>query len=153
MNPEILQKLGRFCSYRERSASELLQKLNDLGVDSEEKLDYLNHLKELDVLNEERFARSFVRGKFRMKAWGRVRLQLELKHKQIPEELIERAISEEIDESAYLDQVDRAIEKKLSKLKEKNMYKRKAALVRYLQQRGFELDLIYERISRLEDDQ
>ena len=88
-----------------------------------------------------------------MTAWGRVRLQLELKHKQIPEELIERAISEEIDESAYLDQVDRAIEKKLSKLKEKNMYKRKAALVRYLQQRGFELDLIYERISRLEDDQ
>ena len=94
-----------------------------------------------NFLNEERFARSFARGKFRIKKWGRIKIKLELKKKSIYSKCIEYAM-QEIDSDTYYDTLKEILLKKSLLEKETHPYKRKAKLTRYLVSRGFEYDLI-----------
>jgi len=151
LKPDILEKLGAYCSYRERCIQEVEEKLERLNVAPSNKEAYINHLLELDVINEERFCNSFVRGKFRIKGWGRIKIRAALRRNKLSEDLISRSLEEVIPDKDYLALMDELISKKASRIKEKNKYKRNASLMRYLHQRGFETDLIYDRINSLEE--
>src|SRR5438045_176735 len=93
-------KLRQYCAYQERSHSEVQQKLWDLGVWKSEHGDIIASLIEDDYLNEERFAKAFVGGKFRMKDWGRKKIYYGLKEKGVSDYVIKRAMKE-IDDEAY----------------------------------------------------
>ena len=150
LNPQLLEKLGRFCSFRERCVKEVEDKLFRLGLDPKESSQYIDHLIELDVLNERRFVQAFVRGKFSVKSWGKKKISNALAQKGIDPSLVQEALSEFIDEENYNASLDLLIERKLPKIKHTDKYKRNASLVRYLQQKGFELNLIFERLNRIE---
>src|SRR5690606_23380424 len=93
-------------------------------------------------LNEERFARSFVRGKFNQKSWGRIKIRVELKKRKIPAKMIESALSE-IDEVNYLQTLENLFEKKKQSLKnERESFKKKAKIRNYLLQKGYESEII-----------
>lgn len=94
-------------------------------------------------LNEERFARSFVRGKFRIKKWGRNKIKQELKFREISAPLIKIAFTE-IDEEIYLSTLSELAEKKLNLIKELDPIKRKKKLINYLLQKGYEPQLIFD---------
>ena len=75
---EALSKLQKYCSYQDRCHKEVEQKLKEMRMISEASDQIIMSLIDGDYLNEERFALAFVRGKFKIKKWGRHRLTSEL---------------------------------------------------------------------------
>ncbi len=104
----------------------------------------VTHLIQENYLNEERFARAFARGKFRIKKWGRNRIVSELKQRAISKYNIKAALSE-IDDNDYLTTFDELAEKRIREIKETHPQKRKKKLVDYLLYRGWESNLVYEK--------
>ena len=68
---EILRKLEQYCVYQDRCHKEVEQKMREFNLIPEAKEYILLSLLKHDFLNEERFAKSFARGKFRIKKWGK----------------------------------------------------------------------------------
>jgi regulatory protein len=97
---DALLKLQAYCAYQDRCHSEVRSKLLDLGIYGDDLEDIIVALIEDNFLNEERYARSYARGKFRIKQWGRLRIRRELKFRKISDYCIRKAM-EEIDENDY----------------------------------------------------
>ena len=68
---EALSKLQKYCSYQDRCHKEVEQKLKELRMIPEAADQIIMTLIDGNYLNEERFALAFVRGKFKIKKWGR----------------------------------------------------------------------------------
>ena len=106
------------------------------------------HLIQENYLNEERFAKSYARGKFNIKKWGRNRITNELKQRNITQYNINLALKE-IDDGVYLETLDAMANKRLEAIKETNVQKRKRKLADYLLYRGWESHLVYGKIQEL----
>ena len=91
---EALAKMQRYCAYQERCHEEVRSKLLNMGVYSDWREEIIVQLIEENFLNEERFARSFARGKFRIKQWGRNRIRQELKKRKISDYCVRKAMEE-----------------------------------------------------------
>lgn len=143
---EVKQKLVNYCVYQDRCHKEVEEKMRDFVLIEEAKEEILLYLLRENYLNEERFTRSFIRGKFYQKSWGKTKLRLELLSRGIPEKLILKSM-DEIDESDYENTILRTYEKYYEKQNSKNEFERKAKTIRYLLSRGFE----YEEVRRLID--
>jgi regulatory protein len=138
---EALLKLQNYCSYQERCHQEVQQKLIGMRMIPEAIDQIMVHLLEHNFLNEERFAKTYVSGKFRIKKWGRRRLTLELKKRDISKFNINQALSE-IDENVYIETFNTLAEKKCNHIKETNTIKKKKKLIDYLLYRGWEPHLV-----------
>ena len=103
---------------------------------------------QFNFLNEERYARSFARGKFRIKKWGKLKIRMALKKREVNFKCIDFAMLE-IDEKTYLNTLRELLQKKNDILKETNLYKRKMKLINYLVNRGYEYDLISDSLVEL----
>jgi len=135
------EKIQAYCAYQERCHQEVTKKLKSWGLIPDAVDMLIGDLMEFNFLSEERYARSFSRGKFRIKKWGRVKIRMELKKREIYSKCIDFAM-EEIDADDYYDTLKEVLQKKSRLEKESNPYKRKAKLTRYLVSRGYEYDLI-----------
>jgi regulatory protein len=138
---EALQKLRQYCAYQERSHSEAQQKLWDLGVRRADHNEVISALIEDDYLNEERFAKAFAGGKFRMKDWGRRKILYALKEKRVSDYCIRQAMKE-IPEDDYRKTLERLAEKKWTELKGEQYLMRQKKTQDYLLQKGYESDLV-----------
>ncbi len=145
---EARQKLEYYCSYQERCHKEVEQKLRDMKMIPEARNIILLHLIQNNYLNEERFTKTFVRGKFRIKKWGRRRLTLELRKKDISKVNINLAL-EEIEEPVYIEVFNELSEKKANSIRETNKLKKKKKLKDYLLYRGWETHLVYDKVNEL----
>lgn len=108
----------------------------------------LLHLMRHDFLNEERFSRSFARGKFRIKNWGKQRIIRELKIKNISSYNIKTALKE-IDDELYIKTIEKIAASKNNTIKESNLFKKKKKIYDYLYRKGYESSLIQETIQKL----
>jgi len=140
---ELKQKAENFCAYQERSQKEVVQKLHDLGADSNEIDLVIVHLIEHNFLNEERFARNFVNGKHSIKKYGKIRIISELKRKNISTNTIDKAL-EEISDEQYQNTFMQLAEKIWNSITEKNITKKKKKFYDNLFSKGYEMDLINE---------
>ncbi len=145
---EATKKLEGYCAYQERCHKEVTGKLWEMRMIPEAIDKIVVHLIEHNYLNEERFAKSFARGKFNIKKWGRQRITSELKFRNISRFNIKTALKE-IDDSGYLTTFDELADKRLAQLTEKNPQKRRKKLADYLLYRGWESDLVYAKIKEL----
>jgi regulatory protein len=145
---EARGKLETFCSYQERCAWELRRKLFEKGISGPAAEKILAELEASGFVDDERFARSYARGKFRIKKWGRVRIRQELKLREISASTIQKGLSE-IDGEEYFATLEREAEKKWEKTKETDAYKKRYLVTKYLMSKGFEQDLIQEALSTL----
>lgn len=145
---DIKTAIYRYCNYQKRCHQEVRNKLYELGGSKTEVEELIAELISVDLLNEERYARSFVRGKFRMKKWGRKKILQELKKHKISEYCIRKAM-QEIDPQEYDIVCGKLAEKKWNELKAENKYARKAKLFRYMLQKGYENDVINDLINQL----
>lgn len=145
---QALQKLRQYCAYQERSHSEVIQKLWELGVRKAEHDEIVSSLIEEDYLNEERFAIQFAGGKFRMKNWGRKRIYYALKEKKVSEYNIRKAMKE-IPDDAYEKTLLQLAEKKYASLKDEQYLVRKKKTMDYLMQKGYEPELVTKALSSL----
>lgn len=146
MDDSTLQKLKHFCAYQERSQYEVRSKLLELKIYGDDLENYIVALIEENYLNEERFAKAYAGGKFRVKQWGRIKIIQGLKQHHISAYCIKQGMAE-IDEVEYLRVFELEAGKKLQSLeKERSDWTKKAKLRNFLLQRGFEDEYIYEFI-------
>ncbi len=145
-----LEKLQRYCAYQDRCHKEVRSKLLDLGMYGDDLEDIIVSLIQDDFLNEERFARSYARGKFRMKKWGRVKITRELKFRNISPYCLKKGLSE-INEEEYLGVLMELLVKKSGSLREKDRYKKRKKLFDYALNKGFETELIRICLKDLTD--
>ncbi|WP_418636323.1 regulatory protein RecX [Winogradskyella sp.] len=143
---EAQAKLEHYCAYQERCHKEVRQKLRDMNMIPEAIDLIIVHLIRHNFLNEERFAKAFVRGKFRIKKWGKNRLRRELKFREISKYTIDAALNE-IDLEDYYATLDVLVQKRIAQVKAPNDYKKKKKVADYLLYRGWESHLIYERLN------
>ncbi len=145
---EAKKKLEHYCAYQERCHKEVTQKLKDMHMIPEAIDVIIVHLLQHNFLNEERFAKIFVSGKFKIKKWGKRRLTLELKRKDIGKVNINQALNE-IGEAEYIEVFNDLAEKKAVLIKETDKWKKKKKLIDYLLYRGWESHLVYEKVNEL----
>jgi len=145
---EIKRKIEQYCIYQDRCHKEVENKLKEYRLIPEAREHILLHLLEHNFLNEERFSKSFARGKFRIKKWGRDRITRELKFRDISSYNIKTALKE-IDEEAYFNTLYDLVEKKNNQMKEVNIFKRKKKVIDALLYKGFERDLIYKTVNEM----
>lgn len=143
---QAVQKLRQYCAYQERSHSEAVQKLWDLGVRKAEHDEILSLLIEDNYLNEERFAIQYAGGKFRIKDWGRKKIYYALKEKGVSEYCIKKAIKS-IAEEDYQKTLYTLADKKYASLKGEQYLVRKKKTMEYLMQKGFEPNLVTAAVA------
>ena len=144
-----LTKAEHFCAYQERAQQEVRDKLYDWGLWPDAVENIIIQLIGGNFLNEERFAKSYVQGKFRQKGWGRIKIKQGLKFKKIPDGLLKKALLT-IDGDDYLEMLNKILVKKAALLTEKMPYKRLYKLQQYALSRGFEADLINDVLKNSE---
>ena len=133
---ELQKKMEYYCVYQDRCHQEVERKMTEYQLIPEAKEKILLHLMQHNFLNEERFSRSFARGKFRIKNWGKQRIVRELKNKNISNYNIKSALKE-INEDEYLQTIYRITENRNNSITEKNIYKRKKKLQDFLLRKGY----------------
>ena len=145
---EALLKLQNYCAYQERCHQEVRQKLKEMRMIPNAIDIIIVHLLEHNFLNEERFAKTYVSGKFRIKKRGKYRLTSALKKKDISKHNINLAISQ-IPSNEYIEVFNVLAEKKANSIREKDTWKKKKKLVDYLLYRGWESHLVYDKVNEL----
>lgn len=146
---EALQKLEHFCAYQERCHDEVVSKLYSLKMTSDEIDLIVVQLIEGNFLNETRFACSFARGKHRMKYWGKIRITNELKARHISSTNITLALKE-ISAEEYFETFENLSERGWNSIHEQNALKKRKKFCDYMLRRGYESDLVYEKVKELE---
>ncbi|WP_372774901.1 regulatory protein RecX [Mangrovibacterium sp.] len=139
------------CSRAEKSPASIQQKLQQWGLDDRETDSVMQRLFEEKYLDEERFARSYVRDKFRFNQWGRVKIAYHLKAERISSVVIQSALEEIIDDD-YRETIRKLMQEKIRKTKAANSYDLRAKVFRFAQSRGFESDLIFSIFDQLVND-
>jgi regulatory protein len=146
-----LQKIQRFCAYQERCHKEVRFKLIELGIYGDDLEELMVSLIGDNFLNEERFAKTYARGKFRLKQWGKLRIIGELKARDISDYCIKRAM-EEIDETEYVNTLRGIISKRKglesNTLDAFSLYQK---LAQYAISRGYEPDLVWRVINEKDE--
>jgi len=138
---KILGKLQKYCAYQERCHQEVRMKLLKLKVYGDDLEEIMADLVKDNYLNEERFARAYARGKFRIKSWGRIRIKNELKRRQISAYCMRKAMSE-IDDEAY-EKVSVEVAKSLMRrYKDLGDFEKKRKVIAGMQRRGYEYEVI-----------
>lgn len=139
-----------YLGYRDRSVKEMKVKLTQKGY-PEEIIDMvLEILTKANLLNDERFAIAFSRGKIEGRSWGPEKIRTELYVKGIEKELIEQVVREMFEEYSQFDLIRKLLTKRLryqDKLEQKDMKRH----IDFLKRRGFRWDMIREVISEYEN--
>ena len=148
---EITAKLEYYCSYQERCHKEVQEKLRSFSVTSEEADAITVHLITNNFLNEERFACAFARGKHRIKKWGKKRITQELQFRNITTYNINKAL-QEINTEEYYNTFHELAENHWHNILERNEMKKKKKFCDYLLRKGWESNLIYEKLNELSNE-
>ena len=146
---EALQKLEHFCAYQDRCHDEVVTKLYSLKMSPEEIDIIIVKLIEDNFLNETRFACSFARGKHRIKHWGKIRIVNELKIRHISVTNINLALKE-ITSEEYEMTFDQLSQRCWENLTERNSLKKRKKFCDYMLRRGYESNLVYDKVKELE---
>jgi regulatory protein len=143
---EARQKIYRYCAYQERSHHEVRDKLYSYGLFKDEVEEILSQLITEGFLNEERFAKAFAGGKFRMQKWGRIKIIHELEARGLTPNCIKAGLKE-IDEQSYLITLRELLNRKAGETSEENIFVKRDKLARYAIQKGFEPELVWSIIK------
>jgi regulatory protein len=141
---QAIQRIRHYCAYQERAQQEVRDKLYELGMTKDEVEEIMSDLIADNFLNEERFAIQFAGGHFRIKGWGKVKIQHALQQKRVSSYNIKIGLKA-IDEDAYLKTLQQLATKKWNSLKGERGLSRMAKTYAFLNQRGFE-PILYQPI-------
>lgn len=148
---EAQKKLEHYCAYQERCHQEVNTKLKSYGMIAAARNQIIGHLIAQNYLNESRFAQSFARGKFRIKKWGKERIERELKCKQISPYNIRLGLKE-IDPTEYMETLESLAQKFWKTHIDKPPSFRKKKVYTALKYRGWETEHIFDCLNRLESE-
>ncbi|MBI1770158.1 MAG: RecX family transcriptional regulator [Bacteroidetes bacterium] len=145
---EALSKIYRYCAYQERSHREVKGKLFEYGLPSSEVDEILARLITEGFLNEERYAKAFAGGKFRMMKWGKLKIQRELEMEGLTSKCVSRGLAE-IDPKDYSKTLLSLVKKKSIQIVESDPFKKKNKIARFAIGKGYEPELVWELLNKL----
>lgn len=145
---EIEYKIQIYCSYQERCHKEVYIKLKEFAICETQINEILTNLITKNYLNESRFSKLFTRSKFNIKSWGKIKIKNELRKRNISSQNIKIAL-EEINDLLYKKKLDDIFDKKLSSLSGFQKEVKKQKMFQYLNYRGWESSLVYEKINEI----
>ncbi len=145
-----IERIKNYCALQDRCQWDVLEKMREWGLQQTTKDHILEILINDKFIDEERYAISFCRGKFRIKNWGKRKITNELKRKQISTICINIGL-QEIDNEKYNTVLEKLFHQKKATLKDKNHFTRKTKIANFLIQRGFESNLVWDKIRELSD--
>ncbi len=146
---EALTKAMSQCSRRELCRSEVESRLESWGVPQKDSIKIINLLTKENFINEERYARAFVKDKFNYNKWGKIKITAHLKSKKVSSEAIRNGL-ESIDNDLYLNTLKALMQSHRRTVKAKNQYDLKAKMLRFGLSRGFESNLLYDILNDLD---
>lgn len=141
-------KLYRYCAYQERCHQEVEQKLSELGVRGDHIDEIISHLISEGFLNEERFAKNFASGKFRLKHWGKLKIKRELEQRNLSHHNVRVGLREIADEE-YAHSLKQLLSKKAHLLEEPNLFVLRDKASKFAIQKGFEPELVWEVLKEI----
>lgn len=144
----VFDKAALLCSRAEKCTSEIQEKLKLWGLSSEESEPVIEQLVAEKYFDDERFARAYVKDKFRFNHWGKQKIAHMLRAKNISTEILELAF-EEIEEEGYSDELRKLLADKEKSIKAKDKYDKRNKLMRFALGRGFESNKIYAVLKEL----
>lgn len=147
---EAYQKLSALCAMSEQCCWDVEKKMKRWEMPEELMKRVVMKLVQEKFIDEQRFAKAFVRDKFRYNHWGRVRIEQELKMRKISLRHIEEGL-EEIDTQDNLESLRSIIEKKRPSVKGKNEYEIRGKLIRFALGRGFAMDDVIKVVGSLDE--
>ena len=136
-----LDRARSLCSRQEKCIWDMQNKFADWDVPDRHRPSILKTLIDEKYIDENRFARSFVREKFHSNKWGKLKIRQALKMKRIPESVISQAM-DEISQGEYRDVLYALLTRKKNRIKAKNRFDLMGKLQKYAYGKGFESDLI-----------
>lgn len=147
---QVYQKLKHYCAYQDRCHADVKSKAYSLGIRKTDVEELTSRLIEEGCLNEERYARLFAGGKFRMKQWGKVKIKAELKQRRISEYCIAAALAE-IDHNKYKETLHKLAIKRWDSIKGQgtNLFVKMTKTRNYLMLKGYEASLVAIEIKEL----
>lgn len=145
---EAKQKIYNYCAYQERTHLEVKNRLYTFGLHTNDVDELLAHLIEEGYLNEERFAKAFAGGKFRLKKWGRLKIINELESRGLTTNCI-RSGMKEIEEPDYEKTLQTLLIKKANLLDDADSFVRRDRLARFGIQKGFESELVWKIVKTI----
>ena len=145
---QVLNKMAKYCAYQERCVKDVRDKLKTFDIPEEEKTKILDYLLDNRFVNDERFAKSFVRGKVNQSGWGMNKIRFHLIQKGIDKELIDKALGQ-TDEEVYRQRLIDILKTKSKTIKADSDFEKKRKLAAYAMQKGFEGNLVWEVLKDL----
>ena len=146
---QVLDKMAKYCAYQERCVKDVKDKLKTFDLPQAEKDKILDYLLDNRFVNDERFAKSFVRGKVNQSGWGLNKIRYHLMQKGIAKELIDEALGQ-TDEEVYRQRLIDILRTKAKTVKAENGFEKKRKLAAYAMQKGFEGSLVWEVLKELD---
>ncbi len=140
---QVLDKMAKYCAYQERCVKDVRDKLKTFDIPQKEKDEILDYLLDNRFVNDERFAKSFVRGKINQSGWGVNKIRFHLIQKGIDKEIIDEALGQ-TDEETYRQRLIDILKTKSKTVKAENDFERKRKLAAYAMQKGFEGNLVWD---------
>lgn len=149
---EALSRAATYCARAERAPSEVMSHLLAWGVDEDAACSIVERLKKENYVDEDRYARAYVRDKYRFARWGRLKIRQGLRAKHIDSAVIALALTEEIDEDTYRSHLTDLLRAKQRGTRARNAYDPRAKLYRFAASRGFESEVIAACLDLPEDE-
>lgn len=143
-----LSKAMALCAKQEKCKADIRKKLYDWKVNTDFHDEIIEQLVQEKFIDESRYVELFVRDKFRLNKWGRIKIEYALKSKNIKDEFIQQGI-EQIDENEYIQVCRQLIQSKQNSLKKDEALKQKEKLIRFAQSRGFEVELVFKTVEEI----
>lgn len=144
---QVLDKMAKYCAYQERCVKDVRDKLKTFDIPQKEKDEILDYLLDNRFVNDERFAKSFVRGKINQSGWGVNKIRFHLIQKSIDKEIIDEAL-EQTDEETYRQRLIDILKTKSKTVKAANDFEKKRKLAAYAMQKGFEGNLVWDILKK-----
>lgn len=138
-------KAARYCAYRERAPSEVRQKLQTFGLTQVQIEQVYSELVASEFVDEERFALAFASGKFRIKKWGKLKIEHALKQLQISHQFIEAAINS-LPDNEYLKTLSQVIQRKQKTIKSADPFVANHKVARFAISKGYEPELVWKQL-------
>jgi regulatory protein len=145
---QVLDKMAKYCAYQERCVKEVRDKLKTFDIAEEEKTKILDYLLDNRFVNDERYAKAFVRGKVNQSGWGVNKIRFHLIQKGVDKDIIEEALGQ-TDEEAYRQRLIDILKTKAKTIKAASDFEKKRKLAAYAMQKGFEGSLVWETLKDL----
>lgn len=146
---QVLDKMAKYCAYQERCVKDVRDKLKTFDIPQVEKDKILDYLLANRFVNDERFAKSFVRGKVNQSGWGLNKIRFHLMQKGIDKETIDEALRQ-TDEEVYCQRLMDILKTKSKTVKAENDFEKKRKLAAFAMQKGFEGALVWEVLKELD---